>query len=81
MKYFLTTISLLFLISLNLFAQKNPIVDGWYADPEGIKYGDTYWIFPTYSAEYNKQVFFDGFSSKDLITWTGKGIAPARECG
>jgi beta-xylosidase len=69
MKYFLTTISFLFLISLNLLAQKNPIVDGWYADPEGIKYGDTYWIFPTYSAEYNKQVFFDGFSSKDLITW------------
>ena len=69
MKYFLTTISLLSLTALNLFAQKNPIVNGWYADPEGIKYGDTYWVFPTYSAKYNKQVFFDGFSSKDLITW------------
>ena len=25
----------------------NPIFEGWYADPEGIIYGDTYWVFPT----------------------------------
>ncbi len=50
-------------------AQHNPIVQGWYADPEGIKYGDIYWVFPTYSAAYNDQVFFDGFSSKDLVHW------------
>lgn len=50
-------------------AQHNPIVQGWYADPEGVKYGDTYWVFPTYSAAYNDQVFFDGFSSKDLVHW------------
>lgn len=48
----------------------NPVLAGWYADPEGIIYGDTYWIYPTYSDEYEKQVFFDCFSSKDLITWT-----------
>ena len=30
-------------------AQKsgNPIFEGWYADPEGIIYDDTYWIYPT----------------------------------
>jgi beta-xylosidase len=50
-------------------AQHNPIAQGWYADPEGIKYGDTYWVFPTYSASYADQVFFDGFSSKDLVHW------------
>jgi beta-xylosidase len=50
-------------------AQKNPVIDGWYADPEGIKYGNTYWIFPTYSDSYNKQVFLDAFSSKDLVKW------------
>ncbi|MDR1273334.1 MAG: glycoside hydrolase family 43 protein [Odoribacteraceae bacterium] len=48
----------------------NPVLEGWYADPEGIIYGDTYWIYPTYSDVYEKQVFFDCFSSQDLITWT-----------
>jgi len=48
----------------------NPVIEGWYADPEGIIYGDEYWIFPTYSDAYKKQVFFNCFSSPDLITWT-----------
>jgi len=52
---------------------KNPVFPGWYADPEGIVYGNTYWIFPTYSAPYGKQVFFDAFSSPDLVTWTKHG--------
>ncbi|MGK9126475.1 glycoside hydrolase family 43 protein [Olivibacter sp. SA151] len=50
-------------------AQTNPIFDGWYADPEGIRYGNEYWIFPTYSAPYEEQVFMDAFSSKDLKNW------------
>lgn len=50
-------------------ASKNPVFPGWYADPEGIIFGDTYWIYPTYSAPYDKQTFFDCFSSKDLVTW------------
>jgi beta-xylosidase len=48
----------------------NPIFEGWYADPEAIVYGDTYWIYPTYSDKFAKQVFMDCFSSKDLINWT-----------
>jgi len=48
----------------------NPVFEGWYADPEGIIYGKTYWIYPTFSDRYEKQTFFDCFSSKDLITWT-----------
>ena len=48
----------------------NPILEGWYADPEGIIYDDTYWIFPTRSDLYEKQVALDCFSSKDLVTWT-----------
>ena len=47
----------------------NPVFEGWYADPEGIIFGDTYWIYPTYSAPYDQQTFFDCFSSKDLVTW------------
>lgn len=48
----------------------NPVFEGWYADPEGIIYGDTYWIFPTWSDLYENQIFFDCFSSKDLVNWT-----------
>jgi len=48
----------------------NPVFEGWYADPEGIIFGDQYWIFPTYSAPYDEQVFLDAFSSEDLVSWT-----------
>lgn len=48
----------------------NPVFEGWYADPEGIIYDDTYWIYPTCSDVYEKQTFFDCFSSKDLVNWT-----------
>jgi beta-xylosidase len=51
-------------------AAGNPIVEGWYADPEGAVFGGRYWIFPTYSAPYREQVFFDAFSSADLVHWT-----------
>ena len=47
----------------------NPIFEGWYADPEGIVFGDEYWIYPTFSAGYTDQLHFDAFSSKDLVTW------------
>lgn len=47
----------------------NPVLPGWYADPEGIIFENEYWLFPTYSAAYKNQVFFDAFSSKDLVTW------------
>jgi len=30
---------------------RNPIVPGWYADPELRIFGDRYWIYPTYSAD------------------------------
>lgn len=63
----------------NIFAQSkkkeaqpgsgNPVLTGWYADPEAVVFGKKYWIFPTYSAAYGQQVFMDAFSSKDLITW------------
>lgn len=48
----------------------NPVFEGWYADPEGIIFGDKYWIYPTYSALYEDQVFLDAFSSPDLVNWT-----------
>lgn len=47
----------------------NPVFPGWYADPDAGVFGNQYWIYPTYSAPYKEQVFFDAFSSKDLVTW------------
>ncbi len=48
---------------------KNPVFKGHYADPEALVFGDTCWIFPTYSAPYDEQLHFDAFSSKDLVHW------------
>jgi beta-xylosidase len=48
----------------------NPIIQGWYADPEAAIFGKQYWIYPTFSDRYEKQVFFDAFSSRDLVNWT-----------
>lgn len=48
----------------------NPIFPGWYADPEGAVLDGQYWVYPTYSAEYDDQTFLDAFSSPDLVHWT-----------
>ncbi len=48
----------------------NPVVEGWYADPEARIFNKQYWLYPTYSAKYDEQVFMDAFSSPDLIHWT-----------
>lgn len=48
----------------------NPVFPGWYADPEGTIFNNEYWIYPTYSAPYEQQVFLDAFSSPDLVNWT-----------
>ncbi|KAG2417614.1 hypothetical protein HFD88_008833 [Aspergillus terreus] len=72
-----TILSLLLLIPPTLSLQSplhrtsgNPIFPGWYADPEARIFSTTYWIYPTYSAAYEAQTFFDAFSSPDLLTWT-----------
>lgn len=73
----LTRLSLLVLVlsTLSVTAQStkrsgNPVFPGWYADPEGAIFGNRYWIYPTYSDKYEKQVHFDAFSSPDLVNWT-----------
>lgn len=58
------------LLGLNSWGQNNPVFPGWYADPEGIIFDNTYWIYPTFSASYEDQVFIDAFSSEDLVNWT-----------
>jgi beta-xylosidase len=74
--YFIVFILIIF--CSNVVAQLksgNPIIKGWYADPEAAIFENQYWIYPTYSDKYEKQVFFDAFSSTDLVTWkTHKSI-------
>jgi beta-xylosidase len=75
-KIYLSVLIIIFLFVNSVQAQKrtgnnhNPVFEGWYADPEGIIFDNKYWIYPTYSAPYNEQVFMDAFSSPDLVTWT-----------
>ncbi|OLY92727.1 arabinan endo-1,5-alpha-L-arabinosidase [Cnuella takakiae] len=67
-----------FLVPGTMYAQKensktvttNPVFPGWYADPEATIINKQFWIYPTYSAPYGKQVFMDAFSSPDLVNWT-----------
>jgi beta-xylosidase len=62
-------LTFLFKIQTSSAQSKNPIIEGWYADPEGVILDNQYWVFPTFSAKYRQQVFLDAFSSKDLVTW------------
>lgn len=78
MKSFFASAALLLAAALPTLAQTdnkaatsgNPVFKGWYADPEGAVLDGQYWIFPTFSALYEDQTFFDAFSSPDLVTWT-----------
>ncbi len=70
---------IILLISLNFYSSSqniigqfsgNPVFPGWYADPEGVIFGKDFWVYPTWSGTFDKQVFFDAFSSPDLVHWT-----------
>ena len=48
----------------------NPIVQGFYADPEARFYDGRYYIYVTKSfTKYTDQMNIDAFSSSDLIHW------------
>ncbi len=70
MKHFFTLILILLAgFTCNAQFSGNPVFPGWYADPEAVVIKNEYWIFPTFSAPYEKQVFFNAFSSVDLVNW------------
>lgn len=64
------------LLSLSIAAQEkpkaetagNPVFKGWYADPEGIIFGDTYWIYPTFSDESGTAARSETFTDLQLKT-------------
>lgn len=67
-----------FVLALAMTAQSpktssNPIFSGWYADPEIHVFENRYYVYPTYSAPYEKQTFLEAFSSPDLVHWHREG--------
>lgn len=48
---------------------KNPIVPGYYADPEARYYDGKYWIYVTHSKPFPEQQNLTAFSSEDMVTW------------
>jgi len=52
---------------------RNPILPGWYADPEIHFFAGKYWVYPTWSAPYEEQTFYEAWSSEDLTDWKNEG--------
>ncbi|MBP5636019.1 MAG: glycoside hydrolase family 3 C-terminal domain-containing protein [Bacteroidales bacterium] len=68
-------VALLFAVSMAFAASaqglwSNPVIDGWYADPEGLVDGNSLWIYPTRSLAFDEQTYLDAFSSEDMVRWT-----------
>lgn len=51
----------------------NPLFPGWYADPEIHIFAERYYLYPTFSAKYEDQTFFETWSSADLTNWRNEG--------
>ncbi len=69
--------SLFAIVNINVYSQSdkvsdakpksgNPILKGWYADPEGAVFGNEFWIYPTYSDDYEHLDRSAGFSEQQL---------------
>jgi beta-xylosidase len=52
----------------------NPILPGWYADPELHYFEGRYYVYPTTSRPYAEQTTFECWSSTDLTDWRNEGI-------
>ncbi|HZH98485.1 MAG TPA: glycoside hydrolase family 43 protein [Fimbriimonadaceae bacterium] len=53
---------------------RNPVLPGYYADPELHFFEGRYWIYPTTSLPYERQNSFEAFSSEDLLEWRHEGV-------
>jgi beta-xylosidase len=56
---------------------QNPIVPGWYADPEIRVFGDRYWIYPTYSDHGETPDVSEHFSAKQQELRGQKAVRPS----
>ena len=51
------------------FTIRNPLDEGWYADPEARYYEGKYIIYVTHSLPYDEQKNHSCFVSEDLTHW------------
>ncbi|WP_454886465.1 glycoside hydrolase family 43 protein [Sphingomonas oryzagri] len=56
---------------------KNPIVPGWYADPEIRILDHQYWIYPTYSDDFGKADLSPHFTPEQAKLRTGEHVRPS----
>ncbi|HEX3045992.1 MAG TPA: family 43 glycosylhydrolase [Bacillota bacterium] len=55
-------------------APVNPVLKGYYADPEITVFGSTYYIYPTTDGFASwSGTYFKCFSSTDLVNWSDRG--------
>ncbi len=53
----------------------NPVLNGYYADPNITVFGDTFYIYPTTDGGSGwNSTYFKAFSSKDLVNWKDEGV-------
>lgn len=65
----------LVLLAMNLtdIPTRNPVIPGWYADPELHHFAGKFYLYPTYSSRYEEQTFFEAFESNNLTDWKSVG--------
>ena len=62
---------------MNPFSRRGPLVPGQFADPSLVKYGDTYYLYPTTDGCPGwSGTVFHAFSSPDLLAgpWVDRGV-------
>lgn len=52
----------------------NPVLPGWWADPEIHYFEGRYYIYPTTSSDFVEQASFECWSSADLTDWRHEGV-------
>lgn len=58
-----------------LIVKENPMIPGLFADPDMLRYRDTYYLYPTTDGfEGWSGTQFHAFSSKDLQEWKDEGV-------
>src|SRR4051812_14125574 len=65
------------LLACGLATASNPIVPGWYADPEIRVFGGSYWIYPTYSDHAGKADVTTRFSPAQKEARKRKTVRPS----
>lgn len=53
---------------------KNPIIKGYYADPDIGVFNNKFYLYPTTDGNNWESSSFKAFSSDDLVNWTDEGV-------